>query len=237
MAVSRQDDLSRIRTARPSPEARGPRARTRKALIASALELMHQGMIPSVSDVAEGAEVSRATAYRYFPSQAALMQDAVLEALGPIIDWTSESGDAEERVDDLLAFSMPRIADYEATHRGALWLAIDQWSKRRAGTLPDGERIVRGSRIRLLREVLEPLRALLDPDTFDKLAKGLSLTFGIEAVVVLKDIWGVDDAGVEETVRWSARALVRQAVAEATAANAAVPHVGAAGKKKRKRTV
>jgi len=176
---------------------------------------MHNGTIPSVSDVAEGAEVSRATAYRYFPSQAALMQEAVLEALGPILDRVSESEDAEERVDELLAFSFPRIADYEATHRGALWLAIDQWSKRRAGLLPDGERIVRGSRIRLLKEALEPIRATLDPESFERLAKALSLAFGIEAVVVLKDIWGVGDNEVEETVRWSARALVRQAVVEA----------------------
>lgn len=197
---------------------------------------MHKGMIPSVSDVAEGAEVSRATAYRYFPSQAALMQEAVLEALGPILDRTSESEDAEERVDDLLAFAFPRIADYEATHRGALWLAIDQWSKRRAGLLPDGERIVRGSRIRLLREALDPLRETLAPESFDRLAKSLSLAFGIEALVVLKDIWGVGDDDVEDTVRWSARALVRQAVAEAMDGEAIVATAGSS-RKTRKRSL
>src|SRR5688572_16214653 len=49
-------------------EARGARARTRKLMLETAIELMQSGGTPSVSDVAEAAEVSRATAYRYFPS-------------------------------------------------------------------------------------------------------------------------------------------------------------------------
>ena len=39
-------------------------------LLASAMDLMQRGMVPSVSEVAEAAGVSRATAYRYFPTQA-----------------------------------------------------------------------------------------------------------------------------------------------------------------------
>ena len=92
--------------------------------------------MPSVSDVAEAAEVSRATAYRYFPSQAAMVQAAVDEALGPILAWRSEveatpaSGSKE-----LLAFAYPRMLEYEATHRAALSRRMDQWARRQAGTL------------------------------------------------------------------------------------------------------
>ncbi len=73
---------------------RGPRARMRKIMLDAAMRLMQDGLIPSVSDVAEAAQVSRATAYRYFPSQSALIQAAVDEALGPILAWTSDSRDA-----------------------------------------------------------------------------------------------------------------------------------------------
>src|SRR5690606_22736132 len=48
---------------------RGARARTRRLMLETATALMQQGVTPSVSDVAEAAAVSRATAYRYFPSQ------------------------------------------------------------------------------------------------------------------------------------------------------------------------
>ena len=187
----------------------------RKTLLGAAMELMQEGNIPSVSDVAEHAEVSRATAYRYFPSQASMIQEAVVEALGPIVEWSSDLDDAADRVEDLLASSLPRIAQYEATHRGALWLAIDQWSRAHAGKFDKEERVVRGSRIRLLTEALEPLRDTLDNDDFDKLTKAISLVFGIEAIVVLKDIWGLDDEGVRDTVLWAARSLVEQAVARA----------------------
>ena len=68
---------------------RGPRARTRRLMLDTASRLMQAGATPSVSEVAEAAGVSRATAYRYFPSQAALVQAVVDEGLGPILTWRS----------------------------------------------------------------------------------------------------------------------------------------------------
>ena len=79
----------------------GPRARTRKLMVTTASRLMQSGLTPSVSEVAEAAEVSRATAYRYFPNQVALVHAVVDEALGPILKWKSKSQDAEQRVLDL----------------------------------------------------------------------------------------------------------------------------------------
>src|SRR3990170_138342 len=107
MAVSRQAHGARRAT------GTGPRARMKRTLLDTAMELMQRGFLPSVSDVAEAARVSRATAYRYFPSQAAMIQDAVDEALGPILAWTSDSPDPEVRVTDLLAFAYPRIDAFE----------------------------------------------------------------------------------------------------------------------------
>ena len=136
----------------------GPRARTRRLLLETAMQLMQAGRVPSVTDVAEAAEVSRATAYRYFPTQAALVQAAVDEALGPILEWRSDLPEAEDRVADLLAFAYPRIDEYEATLRAALLQSMDQWSRRRAGTLGDEAPIVRGNRRELLTSALAPLR-------------------------------------------------------------------------------
>ena len=110
----------------------------KRALLATAMAMMQGGRVPSVSDVAEAALVSRATAYRYFPSQAALIEATVGEALGPILQWSSSAAEPEERVSELLAFALPRIEDYEATHRAALLLALDQWNRRQAGTLGGG---------------------------------------------------------------------------------------------------
>jgi AcrR family transcriptional regulator len=52
---------------------RDPRAnqknRTRQAIIDAALGFIEEGVMPSVVEAAERAKVSRATAYRYFPTQ------------------------------------------------------------------------------------------------------------------------------------------------------------------------
>lgn len=210
MHVSSQDSQD------DAPRETGPRARTRKLLLDTAMQLMQEGLVPSVTDVAEAAAVSRATAYRYFPTQAALVQAAVDEALGPILSWRSDAADAEARIDGLLGFAYPRLDEYEATLRAALLQAMDQWSRRRAGTLGDEAPIVRGNRKAVLGNALAPLRSTIEAPEFDRLRQSLSLVFGTEAFVVLKDIWGLDGGQAREVALWSAHALVRTAVAEAT---------------------
>ena len=205
-------DVSRQSTeTEPEPE-RGPRARTRRLMLETATRLMQSGATPSVSEVAEAAEVSRATAYRYFPSQAALVHAVVDEALGPILTRSNERTDAEDRVDELFRTSLPRIEEFEATFKAALKLSLDQWARRQAGSLGDEPQFTRGHRIDLLEEALEPLRGDLTEDEFLRLAQALSLIYGVEALVVLKDIWGLDMARVQTVTRWAASALVRATI-------------------------
>ncbi len=186
-------------------------------MLATAIRLMQDGFIPSVSDVAEAAEVSRATAYRYFPSQAAMVQAVVDEALGPILAFRSKEDDVDRRVADLLTFAFPRMLEYEATHRAALEQALDQWTRRQAGTLGSEARIVRGNRRVLLRDALAPLKKQVGGQTLDRLIQSLSLVFGVEAIIVLKDIFGLDDEQVRDVALWAAHALVQAAISEASA--------------------
>ena len=211
MVVSRQ-----ARAAAKTSES-GPRVRMQRTLLSSAMDLMQRGMVPSVSEVAEAAGVSRATAYRYFPTQASMIQAAVDEALGPILAWKSEAESAQERATELIAFAYPRIEAYEATHRAAVLLSLDQWTRRRAGTLGDEAPIVRGHRRKLLADAMGPLKARLGRPGFDRLIQALSLVFGTEAFIVLKDIWGLDGDAARRVAIWAANAIVRAASAEASA--------------------
>jgi len=196
-------------------EPRGARARTRKLMLETAITLMQRGVTPSVSDVAEAAGVSRATAYRYFPSQAALVTAVVDEGLGPILRWHSDSDDAEERVADLLGFSMPRIVEFESTFKAALKLSLEQWARRQAGTLGAEPPFKRGHRVELLQSAIAPLRDTLTKEQFERLAKALSLVYGLEVLIVLKDLWGLEFEETRNVALWAAHALVRTAVAEA----------------------
>lgn len=198
-------------------EPRGARARTRKLMLETAIALMQEGETPSVSGVAEAAGVSRATAYRYFPSQADLVHAVVDEALGPILSWQSDATDAGDRVSDLLAMSMPRIIEFEATFKAAVKLSLDQWARRQAGTFGAEQQFKRGHRVELLQEAIAPLKKTLPRAQFQRLARALSLVYGIEALIILRDLWGLDEGEMQGVAQWAAQALVRSAVTEAAA--------------------
>lgn len=191
----------------------GPRARTRKLMVTTASRLMQSGLTPSVSEVAEAAEVSRATAYRYFPNQAALVHAVVDEALGPILKWKGKTQDAEQRILDLFDKALPRISEFEATFKAALRLSLEQWAQ--DGTPGDQPRFTRGHRIDLLNDALSPLRGQLTEAEFDRLAQAISLIFGVELYTVLKDIWQLSDTQSSQVAKWAACALVRSAIADA----------------------
>ncbi|MDR2990036.1 MAG: TetR/AcrR family transcriptional regulator, partial [Providencia alcalifaciens] len=84
------------------PDYKGTRKRTYNLLVSTAVELFEKGAMPSVSELAMEAGVSRATAYRYFPTQSDLIAATVNVSLGPILTWKPQSEKTEERIDELL---------------------------------------------------------------------------------------------------------------------------------------
>ena len=75
------------------------RRRTHGALVAAARDLVGEGLTPTVEDAAARADVSRTTAYRYFPNQTALLVAAhpevattsLLDDPAPVIRWHGAS--------------------------------------------------------------------------------------------------------------------------------------------------
>lgn len=62
---------------------RNQKTRTRKDLLQAAARLLKEGRTPTLDEVAEEALVSRATAYRYFPSIESLMVEASVDVAIP----------------------------------------------------------------------------------------------------------------------------------------------------------
>lgn len=187
----------------------------RKTLLDAAQQLMAQGITPSVAELAEHARVSRATAYRYFPSQSALIAAVVDESLGPILAWNSASPDAATRVDELLRFAFPRLEAHEAPLRAAIMVSLQQHAEASAGKAGLEPRLVRGHRVDILKRAIAPLAADLTPAQQDRVAQALSLVYGSEVFLVLKDIWQLELPEITDVVRWTAQAIIRQAVSEA----------------------
>lgn len=202
--------------ARASAGERGPAVRMRRLLLSVASDAIRAGgHVPSVSELAAAAGVSRATAYRYFPSRSKLIAAVVDHSLGPVRSAIADddSSDGVRRVERLFESTFGRLSEFEPQMRAALQLSLEHAALERAGRL-DEEPYRRGYRVERLRRALETLRPRLTRRHHELLWKSLSLVYGIEPYVVLKDIWGEDDAEVEAVARWMVAALVRHALGD-----------------------
>jgi AcrR family transcriptional regulator len=204
-------------TAAPPPPDRGVKAATFRLLLDTAMEIIRQGgPVPSVAEVAARARVSRATAYRYFPSRSALVTAVVDSSLGPVRMNASDLPDARARVHQLLEQTFPRFKEFEPQLRAAAQLALEHWARERAGILEE-EPYRRGHRVRILQHALAPLAEQLTPALRERLHRALSVLYGIEAYVILKDIWGASDREVVRIALWMADALIDAALRDARA--------------------
>ena len=60
-----------------------------------------------------------------------------------------------------------------------------------------------------------PLASTLGPEAYDRLLKALSLVYGIESYVVLRDIWGASYREVEAVARFMLEALIESSLRQA----------------------
>jgi AcrR family transcriptional regulator len=203
----------------PQPPARGVKAATFKLLLDTAMTLIQQdGRIPSVAEVAVRSNVSRATAYRYFASRSALITAVVGTSLGPVRAFTSATADGRGRIRELFIQTFPRFNEFEPQMRAAVQLSLEQWALERAGLLEE-EPYRRGHRVRILAHAMAPLAPSLPAAVRNRLHQALSVIYGIEPVMVLKDIWGLSDRETERTALWMADALIDAALRDAAAAS------------------
>jgi AcrR family transcriptional regulator len=207
------------------PQERGAtrpnqKMRTRKDLLRAAARLMQQGRKPSLEEAAEEALVSRATAYRYFPSVEALLLEASLDVAVPEADEIFRDGPAQdpvarlERVDGALH---DMILANEASLR--LMLANSLQRGLRGGDA-SGAPPRQNRRTPLIEAALEPARGQFRPAALKTLGRALALVVGTEAMVVCKDVLQLDESEARKVRRWAIRALVDAARNEAPRAAA-----------------
>ncbi|HWB45638.1 MAG TPA: helix-turn-helix domain-containing protein [Hyphomicrobiaceae bacterium] len=185
------------------------KTRTRKDLLQAASRLMKQGRNPTLEEVAEEALVSRATAYRYFPSIEALLVESSVDLAVPEPaalfegDTSRDPVTRLQRVDTTLH---DMILANEPALRTMLAYAIQH-----AGTLGDKLPKRQNRRSPLIEAALEPARHQFKPATLKLLMNALALIVGPEASIVVKDVLQLDDAEARKVKRWAIRALVEAA--------------------------
>jgi len=185
--------------------------RTRDALVAAARELIATGAAPTVEGAAEMASISRTTAYRYFRNQRALLVAAHPETGATSLLPVDPPADAPTRLDLVIDAFTRSTVDNEAQQRTMLRLSLDADPVERS-QLP----LRQGRAITWIEEALAPLRKEMSEPEVHRLTLALRSATGIEAFVWLIDVAGLSRHDATDLMRWSARALLRSALADKT---------------------
>jgi AcrR family transcriptional regulator len=186
---------------------RNQKARTKQALLEAARALIAGGLTPTVEQAAAQADISRTTAYRYFPNQHALLLAAY-----PYIGSSSllpdpPPADPEERLKAVVEAHMRQTLELEPQLRTMLRLSMEASPEERGQLL-----LRRGRAIAWIEEALAPLRGRLTDDELRQLARAIRVVEGIDALVWLTDVAGMSRPAATHLMRWAALALLRSAL-------------------------
>lgn len=190
------------------------KARTRRDLVEAARALLAAGQIPTIRDVADAAEVSRRTAYRYFVSVEQLVTEALLEGLRTEVEHEIDAGPVDEDMPRRVGRLVQAMHDVTRTHERLLRQMVRFTIGR--GQIAPGVPPRPSRRLEYIEQALAPMRDEISPARFDRLVHATAMVIGIEARIVLQDICGLDDQQALETERWAAQALLSAAVHEST---------------------
>lgn len=181
--------------------------RTRNELLAAARALVAEGGAPpTVEQAATAASISRTTAYRYFPNQAALLVAAHPEVQTTSLLPPDIGSDPRARLDAALEAFTTLIVETEAQQRTMLRLSLEQETS--PGELP----LRQGRAITWFIEALAPLEPSMTSEGVRRLAVAIRAAVGIETLVWLTDVAGMPQADAVEVMRWTGRALLQQAL-------------------------
>lgn len=193
------------------------RNRTRKAIVDAAMQLLDAGGTPSVSEVANAAEVSRRTVYMYFPTLEQLLIDATLGALShgkidPVLA-ESTSDDPVTRIKQLSKAINTHSSESMHLGRALIRLTVEG-DEPLAGGPRRGFR-----RVQWIEQALAPARKTLSKLEFEKLVSALSVLIGWEPMIALKDVRGLGPKEADEVLTFAVAAVVEKALNDARKRN------------------
>jgi len=194
-------------TAAATPQQAGAgrvnqKKRTHDAIVRAAAELIRTGRDVTMPEIAAAALVSEATAYRYFPDLASLLQEAMVDQLpdpAAALAGATESADPVERIAVATEYLLRLVVARQGAVRAMIAATI---------TKPGGGVSRPGLRFGLIDHALAPLEETLgatEPAALAQLKLGLAVIVSAEALFSLTDLHGLDtDAAIAGLVNTAA---------------------------------
>jgi AcrR family transcriptional regulator len=182
------------------------KARTREALIDSARTLLADGVTPTVEQAASAASIARATAYRYFPNQRALLTATFPELTAASLLGDDPPDDPRLRLDIVVASIARQAVEHETALRNMLRLSLEP-----DGTEREELPFRKGRRIIWISEALAPIQGSLAKRDFERLVHAIASAVGVDSLVWLTDIAGLSRKDAVDVMTWSAQTLLEGA--------------------------
>ena len=188
--------------------------RTRRAIVQAARDLIRGGGEVAMPAVAKSALVSEATAYRYFPDLASLLNEALAgvwpspeTALEPV----ARSGDPVERIGYATEVLLRHVLAYQGGVRAMIAATI---------TRPAMAAIRPGYRFGLIDHALRPLagHGTAGAAALAQLKRDLAVVVSAEALFTLTDLCGLPPEDAIASAVHTARALTEAATAKIVSA-------------------
>jgi AcrR family transcriptional regulator len=159
--------------------------------------------------VAKAALVSEATAYRYFPDLASLLQEAIagqLPTATEALESVAESKDPVQRVAAATEFLLRHVMARQGVVRAMIAATVIRPAE--AAARP-------GLRFGLIDQALSPLAETLgtaDPAALTQLKRDLAVVVSAEALFSLTDLYGLDPEDAIASVVHTAATLTQAAL-------------------------
>lgn len=180
--------------------------RTRTAILRAASELMRTGGEVTMLEVARTALVSEATAYRYFPDLATLLQEAMAGEMptpAEALAHVAASTDPITRIAAATEHLMRLVLARQGATRAMIAATI---------TRPATAQKRPGLRFGLIDYALAPLDTTLDPAALSQLKNDLAVVVSAEALFCLTDLCGLPPEAAIASAVHTATTLTRAAL-------------------------
>ncbi len=176
---------------------------TRGNILMAAKRLLESGKKLTMENIAEEAGISRATIYRYYSNTDSVSTELILQLDVPNSSTLTETL-KEENLDDALLNIQETYLDFILRNEVA--------SRKFLGAILSSSdpKLERGkNRLNTLRTYFDSNEFDLDKETKERLIHIAVLLMGIEAVIMSKDVCGLDNQRLKETLHWGLKTVLK----------------------------
>jgi AcrR family transcriptional regulator len=181
------------------------KAKTRSIILEAAKEMMQNEKLITLEDVAEKANISRATIYRYYANIDLLITEASLDIHHKSPDDFLEEVKKmpfEDRIFYIQKHYNQLAQKHEIVFRRYLSAVL-------SASITSTKKLRGARRVKSLKNVLEPYKNDMNSGTFKKLITVSSILMGIDSLIICKDICDLNNEETNETLEWALKMILK----------------------------